>query len=388
MKGQKEVSYSLVATTTAYGNVRTVLPSSAKAHNVSEFEQLAGSVMVCGFPGVEAPPEIRSWLTDDSVAGLILFKRNIDDVQQITELITSCTTTEDPSLPILFCVDQEGGRVARFGDPIVKLPAMRKLAEAADPELTTSAGTVLARQLRALGINLDFAPVLDVDTNPRNPVIGDRAFGSTSEAVIEHALAFADGLHAGGVLSCGKHFPGHGDTDLDTHLALPTLQHDRERLEQVELRPFRAAVGRLPSIMTAHVIFDAFDSVPATISHRVIEELLRTDIGYDGVVFTDDLEMKAVSALYPIEESGLLAIEAGCDILLICSDVEAAGRLREALAREADRHQAFRKRLEEARSRADTLRRRVTTLPPPMRLENALSHVEARTLAERLQRLG
>ncbi|MCZ6806251.1 MAG: beta-N-acetylhexosaminidase [Deltaproteobacteria bacterium] len=354
---------------------------------VSELEQLAGSVMVCGFPGVEAPSEIRSWLADDSVAGLILFKRNIDDVQQTAELITSCTATQDPSLPILVCVDQEGGRVARFGDPILKLPAMRKLAEAADPELTTSAGAVLACQLRAIGINLDFAPVLDVDTNPDNPVIGDRAFGSTPQVVIEHALAFADGLHAGGVLSCGKHFPGHGDTDLDSHLALPTLRHDRERLEHVELPPFRAAVGRLPSIMTAHVVFDAFDSAPATISHRVIVELLRNEIGYDGVVFTDDLEMKALSALYPIEESGLLAIEAGCDILLICSDLEAAGKLREALAREADRHQAFRDKLEEARSRADALRQRVTTLPPPMSLENALDHAKVRALWERLGQL-
>lgn len=344
--------------------------------------------MVCGFPRVEVPQGLRTWLANDSVAGLILFERNIDDVQQAAALITSCTATQNPSLPLLVCVDQEGGRVARFGDPIVKLPAMRELAKAADPKLTTAAGAVLARQLRALGVNLDFAPVLDVDTNPRNPVIGDRAFGSTPEVVIEQALAFARGLHAGGVLSCGKHFPGHGDTDVDSHLALPTLRHDRERLEEVELAPFRAAVGRLPAIMTAHVIFDALDSIPATISRRAIAELLRDDLGYDGAVFTDDLEMKAVSALHPIEESGLLAIEAGCDIVLICSDVEAAGRLREALAREADRHEAFRKRLEEARSRAGALRRRIAALPPPMPLENALSHPEARALQERLQRLG
>ncbi len=355
---------------------------------MNELEQLAGRVIVCGFSGVEAPPDIRSWLADESVAGVILFKRNIDDVQQAAELITSCTRTEDPSLPVLICVDQEGGRVARFGDPIIKLPAMRKLAEAADLELTTTAGAVLARQLRALGFNLDFAPVLDVDTNPRNPVIGDRAFGSTPQVVIDHSLAFANGLHIGGVLSCGKHFPGHGDTDVDSHLALPILRHDRARLEEVELYPFRAAVGRLPALMTAHVIFDALDSVPATISRRVIAELLRDDLGYDGAVFTDDLEMSAVSTLYPIEESGLLAIEAGCDILLVCSDVEGAGRLREALAGEAGRHQAFRRRLEEARSRADALRRRVTTLSPPIPLENALSHPEARALEERLQRLA
>lgn len=344
--------------------------------------------MVCGFPGVEAPTEIRSWLVDDSVAGLILFKRNIDGVEQTAELIRTCTATQDPSLPILVGVDQEGGRVTRFGDPIVKLPAMRKLSDAGDRELVELAGRVLARQLRAIGINLDFAPVLDVHTNPDNPVIGDRAFSSAPEVVVEHALAFADGLHSGGVLSCGKHFPGHGDTDLDSHLALPTLRHDRERLEQVELAPFRAAVGRLPSIMTAHVIFEAFDSIPATLSRHVIIDLLRHDIGYGGAVFTDDLEMKAVSTLYPVEESGVLAIEAGCDILLVCSDVEAAGRLREVLAQEAGRHPAFRRRLEEARSRADLLRQGITTLPPPMALESALNHDEAQALRQRLQRLA
>ncbi len=344
--------------------------------------------MVCGFPGIEPPPDLQSWLATNSVGGLILFKRNFGDAQQAAELIMSCTATEDPSLPFLVCVDQEGGRVARFTDPIVELPAMRELAKAGDPELTTTAGTILGRQLRALGINLDFAPALDVNTNPRNPVIGDRAFGNTPEVVIEHALAFADGLHAGGVLSCGKHFPGHGDTNVDSHLALPVVRHPRGRLEEVELRPFRAAIDRLPALMTAHVIFEALDSVPATISRRMITELLRDELGYGGAVFTDDLEMKAVSALYPIEESGLLAIEAGCDILLVCCDVEAAGRLREALADEAARQRAFRERLEQARSRADTLRRRVTGLAPPMPLQNALKDPEAIALRERLRRLG
>ena len=343
--------------------------------------------MVCGFSGADAPADLHKWLADDSVAGLILFKRNIDEVQQAATLISSCTETQDPALPVLVCVDQEGGRVARFGDPILTLPPMRRLGEAADTELTCAAGTVLARQLRALGVNLDFAPVLDVDTNPQNPVIGDRAFGSSPQVVIEHALAFADGLRIGGVLSCGKHFPGHGDTDVDSHRALPTVRHDRKRLEQVELAPFRAAVGRLPAIMTAHVIFEALDSVPTTLSRRTIVELLREDVGYQGAVFTDDLEMKAVSALYSIEESGLLAIEAGCDILMVCSDIEAAARLRESLAREADRSQPFRKRLEDARMRADTLRRRIVALPPPIPLENALHDPDALAIQERLQRL-
>jgi len=349
---------------------------------------MAGNVIVCGFAGTEAPPGIRAWLREEAVAGLILFKRNIDDLHQASELITSCVEGTDPAKPILVCVDQEGGRVARFGEPILQLPAMRTLAAAADAPLTREAASVLARQLRAIGVNLDFAPVLDVDTNPNNPIIGDRAFGQTPGAVIEHALAFADGLRAGGVLSCGKHFPGHGDTDLDSHLALPTLRHDSDRLEAVELQPFRAAAGRIPSLMTAHVVFEAVDpEVPATMSRAVIVELLRNDIGFEGAVFSDDLEMKAITDRYSIEEAGVLAIEAGCDILLVCSDLAAAARLRETLATEADRSELFRARLAEAQARANALRRRAVELPPALPLEIALESAEARSVRARLQQL-
>ena len=357
-------------------------------NKMKELERLAGNVIVCGFMGTEAPAEVHDLLSEHAVAGLILFKRNIQDLDQAATLIASCVDGIDTRDPILVCVDQEGGRVARFAEPLLRLPPMRTLAAAADPQLTREAATVLGRQLRALGINLDFAPVLDVDTNPDNPVIGDRSFGTNSDAVIEQALAFADGLHDGGVLSCGKHFPGHGDTDLDSHLALPSLRHPRARLDDVELRPFRAAVGRVPSLMTAHVVFEAVDpEVPATMSRAAIEELLRKDLGFDGAVFSDDLEMKAITDRYSIEEAGLLAIEAGCDLLLVCSDLDAAARLREALALEADRSPRFRARLLEARSRADALRRAIADLPPAISLQNALESAEARSVRDRLQLL-
>jgi len=352
---------------------------------MNELERMAGNVIVCGFGGSEAPATIRRWLSEQSVAGLILFKRNIENVDQAAALIASCVGGCDPALPFLVCVDQEGGRVARFGEPVLRLPPMRMLAATGDAELTREAATVLGQQLRAIGINLDFAPVLDVDTNPLNPVIGDRAFGCTPDVVIEHALAFSDGLHDGGVLSCGKHFPGHGDTDLDSHLALPTLRHDRARLDEVELRPFRAAAKRIPSVMTAHVVFEALDSdIPATMSRAAIGQLLRTELGFDGAVFSDDLEMKAITDRYSIEEAGVLAIEAGCDLLLVCSDLEAAGRLRETLATEAGRSESFAARLADARSRADALRQRIHDLPPAVPLRNALDSAEARSVMERL----
>ncbi|TFH30590.1 MAG: beta-N-acetylhexosaminidase [Myxococcales bacterium] len=355
---------------------------------MNDLDRTAGNVIVCGFGGLEAPEAIHEWVSAQGVAGLILFKRNIADVDQATELIAACTDGTDPGLPILVGVDQEGGRVARFGKPLVRLPPMRTLAAAGDTQLTHDVAQVLGRQLRAIGVNLNFAPVLDVDTNPQNPVIGDRAFGCTPDIVIEHALAFADGLRDGGVLSCGKHFPGHGDTDLDSHLALPTLRHGRARLDEIELKPFRAAATRIPSMMTAHVVFEAVESdVPATMSSAAIGRLLREELGFEGAVFSDDLEMKAVTERYSIEEAGVLAIEAGCDLLLVCSDLDAAARLRETLAAEAGRSERFRTRLLEARSRADALRRGIGALPPAVSLQNALESSQTRAVTARLLQL-
>jgi beta-N-acetylhexosaminidase len=355
---------------------------------MSELERSAGSVIVCGFEGLAPPPEVREWLAASTIAGLILFKRNVESIEQVASLIQACREQNGTSLPLLMSVDQEGGRVARLSAPVLRLPPMQALAQAGDPALTRDAATVLGRQLRAIGFNLNFAPVLDVDTNRDNPVIGDRAFGHKPESVIQHGLAFAKGLHVGGVLSCGKHFPGHGDTSLDSHLDLPTLPHDLNRLEEIELRPFRAAVGALPALMTAHVVFESLDAdAPATMSPKVVHELLRGEIGYEGAVFSDDLEMKAITDRYAIEDAGVLAIAAGCDLLLVCSDLDAAAHLRENLVLEAKRSPAFCARLEEARSRADALRALTTELTPAESIENALHHPQARAVEARLAQL-
>jgi beta-N-acetylhexosaminidase len=207
--------------------------------------------------------------------------------------------------------------------------------------------------------------------------------------VIKQALAFAHGLHDGGVLACGKHFPGHGDTDLDSHLALPRLRHDRARLDEIELAPFAAAAKELPSMMTAHVVFEALDpDVPATMSEAAITGLLRGELGFEGAVFSDDLEMKAIAASYAIEDAAVRAVEAGCDLLLVCSDLDATARVRDALAARASQSKSFRRRLGEARSRANALRRRILDLPPAVALENALQSAEARSVEERLQQLA
>jgi len=348
--------------------------------------QAAGQVLVAGFEGLDPPEKLVSAAVRGELGGVILFKRNLTTPDRVPDTLRPLIEAAPAEAPLLTAVDQEGGRVARLGAPVVKLPPMRRLGELDDPSLTERAARVLGGQLAALGFNCDFAPVLDVDTNPANPVIGDRSFGRTPEVVSRHALAFAAGLAAANVLSCGKHFPGHGDTELDSHLALPRLGHDRARLDAIELAPFRAAAGKIPTLMTAHVIFDALDpDVPATLSKRVITGLLREELGYDGLIISDDLEMKAVSEGWGVVDAGVRAIEAGCDTLLVCSDIDALDATRQALANRADADEAFAARLMDAATRSVAVRRRC---PPRIDLSR-LDDPEARALeADLAKRLG
>ncbi len=344
-------------------------------------EGYAGRVLIAGFDGTTLPDTLRRRIAEDALAGVILFRRNLGTIEEIAEL-TATIREASPARTPLVAVDQEGGRVARLGPPVVKLPPMRALGERGDPTLTARAGAILGRELAALGFNVDFAPVLDVDTNPENPVIGDRSFGRDPETVIAYGLAFARGLAASGVVACGKHFPGHGDTDLDSHLALPRIGHDRARLDRVELAPFRAACGVVPAIMTAHVVFDAIDpAIPATLSRRVITGLLREELGFDGVIVSDDLEMKAVLDHWPVRESAVRAIDAGCDLLIVSRRLELVEEAIAAIARRAREDARFATRLAEAAARVDALRARIASrAAAPGEAHAALGGAEARAL--------
>ena len=347
--------------------------------------EAAGQTLVVGFEGTAAPPQVRDALKDRHLGGVVLFKRNIDSPAQAHALLCDLSDGSDPSLPPLLCVDQEGGRVQRLQTPFMELPPMRVLGSVDDVLLTRDVGVALGRQLRAVGFNLDFAPVLDVDSNPDNPIIGDRAFSSEPQTVIRHALALSDGLISSGVLSCGKHFPGHGDTDADSHLALPTLKHPRSRLDEVELLPFAKTIHQIPSMMTAHVVFEALErDVPATLSHRVVTDLLKNELGYQGAVFSDDLEMNAVSKRWGVVDAGVLAIAAGCDLLLVCSKLKLAFELREALIREAEKSKPFAERLSNAAQRAHHLR---SQIPPSAAgpLGDALGHPDDIALMKRIE---
>ncbi|HEY8375106.1 MAG TPA: beta-N-acetylhexosaminidase [Nannocystis sp.] len=278
-----------------------------------------GQLLFVGFEGTTVPPDLARLLGQGRIGGVILFARNIEGPAQLRELCRALHAAAPPDVPLLLAIDQEGGRVQRLKAPWTEWPPMRALGRRDEPETTAAVARALARELSDLGIGLDFAPVVDVDTNPNNPVIGDRSFGSDPERVARHATAFITAMQAAGVATCAKHFPGHGDTRADSHLELPRLPHDLDRLREVELVPFAAAAeAGVASVMAAHVLFEALDRRrPATLSPPVLH-LLREEIGFDGVVFSDDLEMKAVADHFTPEQRVHWSLEAGCDALLVC----------------------------------------------------------------------
>jgi beta-N-acetylhexosaminidase len=320
---------------------------------------------VGGFPGPVLDSETARVLAEGRRAGVILFRRNTPSVEVVHSLATEIVARNAPHEPGPFIsVDQEGGRVIRIPSPAIQLPPMRVLGEIGDVDLVRRAARAVAIELAALGVNLNFAPVLDVDTNPDNPVIGDRSFGRDPALVAKLGAAFAAGLEENGVLSCGKHFPGHGDTAVDSHLDLPVVRGARERLDAVELAPFRGASKSVTSLMTAHVVFDALDSgVPATQSHKILVDVLRREIGYTGLVFSDDLEMRALADRETVEESATKAVRAGCDVVLVCKSFELAERAHAALVKEAERNDAFRARCADAAARSRAVRAKFPARP-------------------------
>lgn len=280
-----------------------------------ELRRKIGQLFLMGFEGRNITPHVRNLISRYHVGGLILFSRNISEPVQAWELIRSF---KSPGL--LRCIDHEGGRVVRLPEPVTAFPPAARLGDHGSPALARSAALYQARELAALGINLNFAPVLDVHTNTVNRVIADRAFSTHPEIVAQLGAEYVQGCHEAGVASCGKHFPGHGDTREDSHEVLPRVRRDRAGLRQRELVPFRAAIrSGLSAVMTAHVVYDDVDrNLPATLSPTIIGELLRRELGFDGVVMTDDLEMRGISAHWDVEDRTILALKAGADMLMFC----------------------------------------------------------------------
>lgn len=337
-----------------------------------------------GFADQEPPSQLLNATGRGEIGGFILFSRNLGNPSEVAELNRRLTSAAPAAYPPWITLDQEGGKVARLGPPVVTLPPMRVLGSIAQPDLTFAAAKLLGRQLKALGFNLDLAPVVDVDTNPENPIIGERSFGREPAVVATHGLAFVRGLQQSGVAACAKHFPGHGDTEVDSHLALPVLTHDNARLNEVELFPFRAVIPHVFAIMTAHILFRSIDArLPASLSRPVLTGLLRQKLGFQGVIFSDALEMKAIANHFGTEDAACLAIEAGCDALLLCEGPEQAWVAFEALVHRAERNAEFSGQLAQAAARSLASRRKlvVASEKAPAALDLETMRVQSRAFA-------
>ena len=262
----------------------------------------------------ELTPDERAFLSEYQPGGVCLFSRNICDRFQAAEYVAELLELCGPDL--LVATDQEGGGVVRLRD-VPYPPSAMALGAADDPNLTREVAAATARGLKAVGINVDFAPVADVNNNPRNPVIAERAFGGEAAQVARHVVAFVQGLQAEGVAATVKHFPGHGDTEVDSHLALPQLDVDPERLAGLELVPFKAALAAgTAALMSAHIVVPHLDDCPATLSRPILTDLLRDTLGFDGVIFSDALNMRAIADAYGPTEAALRALAAGMDMPL------------------------------------------------------------------------
>jgi beta-N-acetylhexosaminidase len=350
-----------------------------------------GQLLIGSLPGVTITPEIRSLAREFSLGGVTLFARNIEAAEQVAELSID-TQTLASGIPLWIAVDQEGGRVARLRKPFTEWPPMAVLGRSDSTELAARFAAALAAELKAVGITLDYAPVLDIHTNPKNPVIGDRALAENAEAVARLGAVIVRGLQDNGVAACGKHFPGHGDTAVDSHLELPLVEHPPDRIRRVECVPFREAIrADVAFIMTAHVLVPSLDEErPATLSPRIVQDMLRDELGYQGVILSDDLEMNAIARTREIPDAAVQAIAAGCDALLICSgSIDTQAATLEALVHAVEDGRISYKRLEDALKRLRRAKERF--LAPPvaaqaLRLQQVLGCDAHQRIAEEMSR--
>ncbi len=331
---------------------------------MDELAALARSVFAVGFPGTTPADAPLAALRDFAPGAAILFARNVGSETQLRALIGELRALGEP--PPLIAVDQEGGRVARIGAPVSRWPAMMAFGALADPALCERAGQRLGSELAALGISLDFAPVADVAVDPANTVIGTRAFGADPHAVAPLVSAFARGLERGGVAATLKHFPGHGATSTDSHVALPHVAADAALLRARDLVPFRAAIGAGAAslVMAAHVVVDALDPErPASFSPRILGELLRGELGFSGVVCTDCLEMDAVAQGAGTVAAAVAALAAGADLLLVSHTLATAEAAAGAIVAAIHSGSLPEARLRDAAARVRALRERWAQAP-------------------------
>jgi beta-N-acetylhexosaminidase len=320
---------------------------------------MIGQMFMVGVKAAELTLDERLIFNEAAVGGFILFKHNLIDPEQIVALCRSLWDLEAEHPPFI-AIDEEGGRVHRLPAPFSHAPAAAVIASAAQPQLGYQIARATATELGMVGINLNFAPVLDVNSNPQNPIIGDRSFGRNPQQVIRWGEQIIVGFRDAGIISCAKHFPGHGDTHQDSHSVLPVVDRSLAELHARELPPFAHACRKtVEALMTAHVLYPALDPRwPATLSQTIVSGLLRQELGFEGVVFSDDLEMKAISDNYGDREAAGFCARAGVDVLLYGHELGKALSALDFLASEAARDTGLRRQVENSYRRIVNLKDR------------------------------
>lgn len=293
-----------------------------KIKNMS-LEEKVGQLFQVGFHSKTVDKKIKNLIKNYHVGGVIYFGRNLENLEQIkllSKTLQNLALSSGAKMPLFIAVDQEGGRLRRIKD-LTYYPANAVFGAAGKEELIRKAAAVTAKELKNIGINVNLAPVLDVNNNPNNTVIGDRSFGSDPKLVARMGTAYIEGLQSQGLIATAKHFPGHGDTRTDSHFDLPVIAHDKSRLDRIELYPFKKAIeAGVESIMTTHIYFSAIEEeagIPATLSKLFLSDILRKELKFKGIIITDCMEMGAISNSFGTVEGSLRAIKAGADIVLI-----------------------------------------------------------------------
>lgn len=357
--------------------------------SLADRKRRAGQRLFVGFAKPHVDDDIRYLARTVRPSGFVLFSRNVEEPEQVFELNRELASLAGGHLPVIIAVDQEGGRVQRVREPATRWPSLRHLglADTRDSDdLVSQTATGLSRELRAMGFHLNFAPVADVDSNPDNPIIGDRSFGRDPHQVAEQVVRFIRATQNEGMIACAKHFPGHGDTDIDSHLSLPTVNRSEDSLRKNELIPFEAAIlAGVGSVMSAHVVFPAFDAKrPATLSERVIPRLLRDGLGFDGVIFSDDMEMKAVAGRWSVAEQVHLSTRASVDVLLVCEDRNLQYDMFRSLVQAQEDDPGVHRASEQSEKRVQALRERFLLAPPPAPLLAEVGSASYRDLVARI----
>ena len=316
----------------------------------TDFRQLAGQLIMIRFPGKELDAATAAFLKTNGIRAVCLFRGNMTDSAQLSKLTADLRAVMGPES--LIAIDQEGGAVVR-STWVPAPPAAMGLGAADDTDLAQRTGAAVARAVRALGFNWNFAPVLDLNNNPHNPVIAERSFGAEPQRAAELALAWMAGSHAEGVACCVKHFPGHGDTNVDSHRDLPTVDKPVAQLEQLELAPFRISSAAAPAMMTAHIVYPTLDADnPATMSRRILHDLLRDEWQYRGIIITDGMDMHAIAGRYGVGNAAVRALTAGADMVMALGTPETQ---EETLAAIAAALESGALSMDEVRQRLDRL---------------------------------